>query len=427
VLKSEQNEFLTQTGPQTAMGDLFRRHWIPFLVSEELPDPEGPPVRVKLLSERLIAFRDSLGRLGLIDEFCAHRGVSLWFGRNEASGLRCPYHGWKYDVNGRCLEVPSEPAESGYCKKIRLKSYPCVERGGIIWTYMGPLEERPPIPAFEWTNVPANHRYISKRSQECNYLQALEGGIDSSHVAFLHRGELVSDPLHRGSKGSDYHLSDPTPVFEVIEAPFGLCIGVRRNAGEGCYYWRVTPWMMPWYTIVPPYGDNPLNGHAWVPIDDFNCFAWTFTYHPTRPLSEMELSTMRNGRGLHVRHVPGTFRPIQNKDNDYLIDRAAQKAGTSYSGVKGIAMSDASVQESMGPIQDRTKENLVSTDNAIIMARHRLRKAALDLQKGIRPPGLDPECHRVRSASFVLPIGIPFDKGKSEALKVTDGVPHTSI
>jgi hypothetical protein len=164
-----------------------------------------------------------------------------------------------------------------------------------------------------------------------------------------------------------------------------------------------------------------------VPIDDFNCFAWTFTYHPIRPLSEMELSTMRNGGGLHVRHVPGTFRPIQNKDNDYLIDRAAQKAGTSYSGVRGIAMSDASVQESMGPIQDRTKENLVSTDNAIIMARHRLRKAALDLQKGIRPPGLDPECHRVRSASFVLPIGTPFDKGKSEAFKVTDGVPHTSI
>src|SRR5580700_8693283 len=351
MLTREQNELLTRTGPGTSVGNLLRRYWVPFLLSGELPEPECPPVRVKLLSERLLAFRDTQGRLGLIDEFCAHRGVSLWFGRNEEGGLRCPYHGWKYDVSGRCIEVPSEPEESGYCEKIRLKSYPCVERGGIIWTYMGPPEQRPHPPDFEWTNVPAGHRYVSKRLQECNYLQALEGGIDSSHVAFLHAGDLKSDPLHRGSKGSSYHLGDLNPVFEVFESPGGLYIGVRRNAEQGHYYWRVTPWIMPWYTIVPPYGDNALNAHAWVPIDDENCFTWTFTYHPTRPLSEMELSTMRGGGGLHVEFVPGTFRPRINKDNDYMIDRAAQRARLSYSGVKGIAMSDASVQESMGPVQ----------------------------------------------------------------------------
>jgi phthalate 4,5-dioxygenase len=427
MLTREQNDLLTQTSPGTSVGNLFRRYWLPFLLSEELPEPECPPVRVKLLSERLLAFRDTDGRLGLLDEFCAHRGVSLWFGRNEEGGLRCPYHGWKYDVSGQCIAVPSEPEESGYCKKIKLKSYPCMERGGIIWTYMGPSEEQPPVPDFEWTNVPARHRYVSKRHQECNYLQALEGGIDSSHVAFLHAGELKSDPLHRGSKGSNYHLGDRNPVFEVIESPGGLYIGVRRAAEAGHYYWRVTPWIMPWYTIVPPYGDNPLNAHAWVPIDDENCFTWTFTYHPTRPLSDKELSTMRGGGGLHVEFVPGTFRPSLNKNNDYMIDRAAQKAGLSYSGVKGIAMADASVQESMGPIQDRTKENLVSTDNAIIMARHRLRKAAVEVQKGTQPPGLDPECHRVRSASFVLPIGMPFDKANSEAFKAKEGVAHTSI
>jgi phthalate 4,5-dioxygenase oxygenase subunit len=426
MLRTEQNEFVTRTGPGTPTGALLRRYWIPFLLSDELPAPDCPPVRVKLLSERLLAFRDSDGKLGLIDEFCAHRGVSLWFGRNEEGGLRCPYHGWKYDVSGQCVDVPSEPEESGYCRKVKLKSYPCVERGGVVWTYMGPAEEQPPVPDFEWMNLPASHRYLSKRWQECNYLQAMEGGIDSSHVSFLHSGDLHTDPLHKGTKGAQYQ-QDRRPKFEVVESSGGLYIGARRNAEEGHYYWRITQWIMPWYTMVPPYGDNALNGHAWVPIDDENCFTWTFTYHPTRPLSEQELATMREGGGIHVESIPGTFRPVANKDNDYLIDRAAQKAGRYYSGVKGIAMQDASVQESMGPIQDRSKENLASTDNAIIMARHRLRRAAQALEKGGQPPGLAPECHRVRSATFVLPVGVPFDKAKSEALKVHEGVPHTSI
>jgi phthalate 4,5-dioxygenase oxygenase subunit len=426
MLKREHNELATRTGPGTPMGELFRRYWIPALLAEELPENECPPVRVKLLSERLLAWRDTQGRYALIDEFCAHRGVSLWFGRNEENGLRCSYHGWKYDHTGQCIELPSEPAESGFCNKIKLKSYPLVERGGILWAYMGPPEQRPPLPEFEWATVPAAHRYLSKRWQECNYLQAMEGGIDSSHVSFLHSGDLHSDRLHRGTKGAQYQR-DRRPSFEVAQSPGGLHIGARRNAEEGHYYWRITQWIMPWYTMVPPYGDNALNAHAWVPIDDENCFTWTFTYHPTRPLSDIELDTMRRGGGIHVELIPGTFRPVINKDNDYMIDRAAQKSGRTYSGVSGIAMQDASVQESMGPIQDRTKENLVSTDNAIIMARHRLRQAALALQKGVAPPGLATDCHRVRSATFVLPIGVPFAQAKGEDLKVRDGVPHTSI
>ena len=322
--------------------------------------------------------------------------------------------------------MPSEPQESGFCNKIKLKSYPLVESGGILWAYMGPLELKPPLPAFEWTELPPTHRYVSKRWQECNYLQAMEGGIDSSHVSFLHSGELHSDPLHRGTKGAHYQ-QDRQPKFEVIESPGGLYIGARRNAEPGHYYWRVTQWIMPWYTIVPPYGDNALNAHAWVPIDDENCFTWTFTYHPTRPLNAMELDTMRSGGGIHVALIPGTFRPIINKDNDYMIDRHAQKAGRTFSGVKGIAMQDAAVQESMGPIQDRTKENLVSTDNAIIMARRRLRRAALALQHGAAPPGLTPECQRVRSATFVLPLDVPFAEAKREDLTVRRGVSHTSI
>jgi phthalate 4,5-dioxygenase len=427
VLTHERNKLVTETGPGTPTGNLFRRYWIPFLLSGEVGEPEGEPVRVKLLSESLLAFRDSDGKLGLIDEFCAHRRVSLWFGRNEEGGIRCPYHGWKYDVSGQCTEIPSEPETGGLCQKIRLTSYPCIERGGIIWTYMGPPEDQPPPPAFEWTSVPESHRFHSKRLEECNYLQALEGGIDSSHVGFLHSGELRSDPLHHGSRGSDFHVADRKPVFEVRDAPCGLNIGVRRNAEDDQYYWRITPWIMPWYTIVPPYGDNPLHAHAWVPIDDENCFAWTFSYHPARPLNALELGVMQTGGSLHAKLMPGSFRTAANQDNDYLMDRDAQKARSSYSGVAGIAMQDASLQESMGRIADRSRENLVMTDKAIVMARSRLRQAALDLDKGKRPAGLDAQSQEIRSASFLLPRDIAFDKAPGEPMKVKKGAAHTSI
>src|SRR5919202_6962479 len=170
MLKPELNELLTRTGPGTPMGELFRQYWLPARLTEELPENDCPPVRVKVLSERLIAFRDRDGRLGLIDEFCAHRGVSLWFGRNEEGGLRCAYHGWKYDVNGRCLEIPSEPDNPKLCERIKLTSYPLVERGGVLWTYMGPPEKQPPLPEWEFATVPAEHSFMSKRFQECNWL-----------------------------------------------------------------------------------------------------------------------------------------------------------------------------------------------------------------------------------------------------------------
>src|SRR6202020_1226126 len=401
MLRKEQNDLLTQTGPGTPMGQMYRSYWLPALLAEELPDNECPPVRVKLLSERLLAFRDTEGRDGLIDEFCAHRGVSLWFGRNEEFGLRCPYHGWKYDVTGQCVDVPSEPGESGFCQKIKLQAYPCVELGGVIWAYMGPPAEQPPPPSFEWVQLEPSQRFITKRWQESNYLQAMEGGIDSSHVSFLHRGDLNSDPLHKNTAGAKYARSTNT-VFDILESPGGLLIGARRDADPGYHYWRITQWLMPWYTLIPPYKGNALNGHAWVPMDDTNNMAWTMTFHPVRPLTDEELDTMRKGGGVHPELIPGTFQPVANRHNNYLMDRDAQEQHRTYNGIKGLAMQDASVQESMGPIQDRSRENLVSTDNAIIMARLRLRKAAQAVTQGGRAPGLGAECHRVRSASFVL-------------------------
>ena len=428
MLRKEQNDLLTQTGPGTPMGEMFRRYWIPALLSSELPENDCPPVRVKLLSERLIAFRDTEGRYGLMDEFCPHRGASLWFGRNEECGLRCPSHGWKFDVEGNCLEVPSEPEESGFRKRIKLTAYPMIERGGILWTYMGPEADKPPLPEWEFITVPANQTFSSKRIQECNWLQAMEGGIDSAHVSFLHRGNLSTDPLFKGAHSNQYNLNDMMPFFEVVEHGSGVFVGARRRAEEGKYYWRITPWVMPCFTQVPPRGDHPMHGHFWIPIDDETCWAWSFDYHPTRPLSEKEVQAMLDGFGVHNKYVPGTFRPLANKDNDYLIDRAAQKAGTTFSGVEGIAMQDASLQESMGPIVDRTRENLTTTDNGIIMARIRLMRAAKALKdKGVLPPGRQPEEQRVRSAALVLEAHEAYKDAAREALIARPGVRQTSI
>jgi len=402
MITAKQNDDLTRTGLGTLMGDLFRRYWLPALHASELPAPDSPPVRVKLLSENLIAFRDTLGRLGLIDEFCAHRGVSLWFGRNEECGLRCPYHGWKYDVSGQCVDLPSEGDSGPMRQRIKLKSYPCIEAGGVIWTYMGPPELKPAPPAFEWVSVAPERRFVSKRLQECNYLQALEGGIDSSHVSFLHSGALKSDPLFVGSKGNVYNERDRMPQFDVVEFEGGLLIGARRNAENNRYYWRITPWILPTHTIIPPRADHPLGAHVWVPIDDQNNWAWSINYHPARALTADERAAMTSGQGIHNKYVPGTFVPLANKTNDYLMDRAAQKAGKHFSGVEGIAMQDASLQESMGPIQDRTRENLCPTDRGIVMTRRMLLQAAESNRRGGRLPALDPAEQRVRSCAIEL-------------------------
>ena len=428
MLRREINELLTQTGPGTRMGDLFRQYWLPALLAEELPENDCAPVRVKLLSERLIAFRDSDGRYGLMDEFCAHRGVSLWFGRNEESGLRCPYHGWKYDVTGQCIEVPSEPATSNFCANVKLKAYPLVKVGDILWTYMGHPDTVPPLPEFEFVHVPSEQTYTSKRWQECNWLQALEGGIDSSHVTFLHSGQLNTDPLFKGSKGNQYNVGDVKPFFEVADSEGGLFVAARRNAEEGRYYWRITPWVMPSFTKVPPRGDHPVHGHIWAPIDDENCWVYTFDYHPVRALTDTERQAMKDGYGVHSENIPGTYRPVANKDNDYLMDREAQRRNEHFSGIKGIAMQDASLQESMGPIVDRTKERLVATDSGIIKARQKLRRAALALaEEGTTPPGVDPSHHRVRSVSIVRPKEDSFMDSTAEAATVKPGVAQTSV
>jgi phenylpropionate dioxygenase-like ring-hydroxylating dioxygenase large terminal subunit len=427
VLTSEQNVLLTQTGPETPVGRLFRRYWFPALLAEELPEADCPPVRVQLLGEKLIAFRDTSGRLGLLDEFCAHRTASLYFGRNEENGLRCAYHGWKYDVEGNLADMPSEPEDSKFKCRIKQKSYPLVERGGVLWAYMGPGEKMPELPELEWAMLGEGQRFISKRLQETNYLQAMEGGIDSSHVSFAHRFNLDDDPMHSGTAGNEYIKADTRPKFEVAESDGGLLIGARRNANEEEFYWRITQWIMPFYTIIPPFGThNPMGGHAWVPIDDTTCWAWSWNYHPTRDLREDELEQMRNGDGIHAKYIPGTYRTLANKGNDYLMDREAQKQNKTFSGIEGIAAQDFSLQESMGDIADRTKERLGTSDAAIILARRRL-LAALDTMEDEVLPGIDVADQRVRSTSMLLPKDVPFHEGANQAVQVVPGTDFVSI
>ena len=400
-MNTEMAHTLTRTGPGTPMGNLLRRYWVPVMSSSEIAEPDGPQVRVTIMGEKLLAFRNSSGQPGLIDEFCSHRGVSLYFGRNEENGIRCSYHGLKFTVTGECVDVPSAPQ---VCKHMGIKAYPCVEKAGLVWAYMGPPDKRPAPPEVEWADLPTSHVFVTKRLQECNYLQAMEGGIDTAHVSYVHRYEVDEDPMHQGTKANDYIKADGNVVFDIEKNDFGLTLYGRRKGEPDSYYWRVTQWLFPWYTLIPPFGEHALGGHVWVPIDDESCWAWSINFHPAKPLTDEERSHMQAGKGIHVEYEPGSFRPRANKDNDYLMDRRAQKDKRAYSGIFGFSMQDASLQESMGPIQNHEAEKLLPTDRAIVMARRMLYQAATELVEGTEPPALDASKQRVRAAGVLLPL-----------------------
>jgi len=398
-MNKDMSETLVYTGAQTKMGKLLRRYWVPVLLSSEIAEPDSPQVRVQIMGEKLLAFRDTDGKAGVIDEFCSHRGASLFFGRNEENGIRCSYHGVKFDRMGRCVDVPSAPQS---CARMNIKGYPCIERGGIVWAYMGPADQVPDPVEIEWSSLPAEHVYISRRWQQTNYLQAMEGGIDTAHVSYVHRYEVDIDPLHQGTKALDYIKADGNVIFDIEKTPFGLSLFGRRNGEPDSYYWRITQWLFPWFTLIPPFGDHALAGHIWVPIDDYNCWVWSINFHSDKPLSAEERQALEQGRGIHAECDPVTLLPKANKSNDYLIDRVAQKEKRAYSGVFGFGMQDASLQESMGPIQNHEAENLLPTDKAIVMARRMLYEAALGLEKGVEPPALDASAQRVRAAGVLL-------------------------
>ena len=247
-MDARSNEILTRIGPDTPVGNLFRRFWIPALLSEEIAKPDCPPVRVRLLGENYIAFRDSAGRVGLLDSQCPHRCAELFLGRNEHGGIRCVYHGWKFDVDGACLEMPTEPLDSPLKSKVRVRSYPVAERGGMVWTYLGPPELKPELPRIEYFGLPERQVYASKCLMRCNYQQALEGSIDTAHLSFLHRvignSKDEHDTLGVGNF-LEFSNSDGMPRFFVSDTDYGMRIVARRNAEQDKYYWRISQWLMP--------------------------------------------------------------------------------------------------------------------------------------------------------------------------------------
>ena len=423
MFSQENNEKLTRVGPGTPMGNVFRRFWMPFLMPEEVAERDGPPVAVRLLGEDLVAFRDSEGRLGLLDRYCPHRRVDLLLGRNEQGGLRCVYHGWKFDTRGNVLDMPAEPADTPLKDETKIRSYPIVEWGGLIWAYMGEPEHMPAVPPeIEWGLVPPAHRYISKRLQETNYAQGVEGGIDSSHVGILHSllDEDTSIPFRQRQISPNaripYLASDTAPRFFVRHTDYGMAIGARRNVAEDDYYWRVTQFLAPFYTMIAPNQQGgPIMGHAWVPIDDHNCWLFTMTWNAARPLEAHEL----DHGGVHTQVMDdGSYRPLINRHNDYKRDRTEQRLRSS-TGIEGIGMQDTAVQESMGPIVDRSRETLGSGDAAIVGFRKWLLRSADDLEHGKAPAVTEhPEWYRVRSAAIILGRGIDFQVGAGAALRV---------
>ena len=251
MLTAEQNERLTRTGLGTPMGEAMRRYWIPALLSMEIPEPDCPPVRVRLLGEDLVAFRDTSGRIGLLSEFCPHRRASLWLGRNEENGLRCVYHGWKFDVTGQCVDQMNEPDQFDFSHKVRANSYTVEEMGGLAWTYMGPPESKPPLPNFEWTRVPEEQRTLTKVVQECNWLQALEGGVDTSHAPIMHR-RLREGVTLPGTAYSSAFVQGSAPLIELDETEYGYRYFGVRQLGEGRRYVRGYHFIMPFTQLRPP-------------------------------------------------------------------------------------------------------------------------------------------------------------------------------
>ena len=401
MLSKADNELLTQINPGTPMGNLIRHYWVPALLSEEIPQPDCPPVRVRMLGEELVAFRDSQGRIGLLGERCAHRGTSLFYGRNEECGLRCIYHGWKYDVDGNVIDTPAEPGDSDFRKKLHHTAYPTHEAGGVIYAYLGPGDNMPLFPAYEWTQVPLDQTYVTKCLLECNYLQGLEGECDSSHLSFLHRA-------FTNERNQSLYKSDTAPVYETEETEFGVRLIAIRNSADNQQYVRMSAFVSPVYGCVPAgRPTNELDGyeiHTYVPADDTHCWRYDIGFRRTRPVQEDEVHRRRQ--------IGPDYLRIRNARNDYLQDRQMQKT-VNFTGIEDFLNHDACATESMGPIFDRSKEHLGVSDKAVIAVRKFLLSSLKALRDGKQPPHIVREAQRnwfphIDCFAYLLPRAVPW-------------------
>jgi phenylpropionate dioxygenase-like ring-hydroxylating dioxygenase large terminal subunit len=398
------------------------------------------------LGEDLIAFRTTSGKPGIVVNACPHRGASLFFGRNEEEGLRCVYHGWKYDVTGACVDMPSEPEDSNFKTKVHVTAYPCTERNGVIWTYMGARETPPALPDLEPNMLPEGQWSVQKVLRECNWFQGLEGDIDTAHLAFLHSGMQRAEDSPPGTMNY-YIVKDRSPRYAVRETEFGTSYGAYRPADNDMTYWRIAHFLLPFYTMIPTgvLGVQVLV-RAWVPIDDEHMMFWSMSSRSRNQFGQPGQGAGRAngangangatsngaangstavvpaaGRGFGFDYLPetsdalGRFRLSQNKANDYLIDREAQRT-VSFTGINGIHQQDQAITESMGPIYDRTREHLGTSDSMVIRSRRRAIEVAKALRdNGTVPPGVDePEVYRYRSGGTFLPKDADWVEGTRE-------------
>jgi phthalate 4,5-dioxygenase oxygenase subunit len=427
MLSSEDNERLGRVGPGTPMGDLLRQYWMPYLPSFELPAPDCPPKKVRLLGEDLVTFRDTRGDVGLFAANCPHRGASLFFARNEDCGLRCVYHGWKFDVTGRCVARPGEPPGSRLTEKIRARAYPCRDVNGVLWTYMGPRETPPPFPPFEVNTLPPEQVYPPLMMlEECNWVQALEGDIDSSHIDFVHAKRRPDSP-YRGT----FHR-DRQPRLEVLPTDYGACYSARRRWDvDGLSWHRITQFILPYFTMIAASDPNTVSARAWVPLDDEHNLQFILRARLDRPVTDEERRQARDPFAAWGGYVEPTSDPLTrfytraNLHNDFLRDGRLEKLDLNLGIPFLVNLQDRAMTETMGPIYDRTQEHLGTTDAMVIYVRRRLLAAARRLRdKGVGPANVDDTAlYRVRPASVLLSEGEGWIPATEKARQSDAGVP----
>ena len=288
MLSAADNEILVRTSAGTPMGEYFRRYWLPVALSRDMPAPDSPPIRVKVMGEELVAFRDTNGKVGLLEPRCAHRGSNLFFGRNEECGLRCVHHGWKYDVDGRCVDMPNVAPDAGMQGRISITAYPTREFGELVWAYLGPKELMPELPQLEHGMLPASQRYVTKRLQQCNWAQSMDGAVDTAHFSFLHMPapkfrSNAADNIAADEKRIGWLRNDPRPEFTITDHEVGFVVGGARKADGKDLYWRITQFMLPSHSITPSAMPGEVYyGYTWVPVDDESCWIYVYGWHPDR-------------------------------------------------------------------------------------------------------------------------------------------------
>jgi phenylpropionate dioxygenase-like ring-hydroxylating dioxygenase large terminal subunit len=423
-MNAEDSKDLTQVGPGTVMGEFMRQYWMPAAKSSEV-SADGDPLRLMILGERLVAFRDTQGRVGIMDHRCPHRCASLFLGRNEEGGIRCVYHGWKFDVNGKCLDMPNVPSHQEFKEKVHAKAYKTTERNGLIWVYMGELQDNPPpLPVIE-ANLIGNAE-IWCLQRECNWLQSLEGDIDTSHVGFLHLGMLSPDDL------AEDHPMRPTilnraPEYEVRATDWGVMYGGYRQNDDGQTSWRVAHFMFPFWTQTPniKFASRAI-ARAWVPMDDTHCMLFDISGGVDEG-NPAYIAKRKNGDPLYQNFIYepntsdwfGRWRCKDREHNDWGIDRISQRNGTQFTGIDNITIQDQAVTESMGAITDHAFEHLSPSDQMVARTRRSLLLAARAWkQKASNPPGaLKAEVYfGARAGSFLAAQGKNLEEAYAQQL-----------